>query len=399
LAGSIHDEPAPPSDGQPRSTVSSWVTDERRALRASARRFTEAEIVPHLAAWEDAGAVPRELHRAAAAADLLGVGFPESAGGSGGSPVDALIIAEEIIQSGGSSGLVAALFTHGIGLPHLIQAGDPALIEKVARPVLAGEKIVSLAVTEPDAGSDVAHLRTRAVRDGDEFVVSGGKLYITSATRADFFTVAVRTGGDGARGISLLLLERDMPGVSVSAPLSKMGWLCSDTAELRFDEVRVPAGNLIGPENGGFYSIMDQFAGERLSLAVQAYATAQRCLDLTLAWIRQRETFGRPLAGRQVVQHRVAEMARLTDVARTYTRAVVDAWQAGDNVFAQVAMAKNTAVAACDRVVDDAVQLHGGLGYMRESEVERHYRDSRILGIGGGTNEIMTEIVAKLLLA
>ena len=379
--------------------MSSWVTDERRALRASARRFTEAEIVPHLAAWEDAGAVPRELHRAAAAADLLGVGFPESAGGSGGSPVDALIIAEEIIQSGGSSGLVAALFTHGIGLPHLIQAGDPALIEKVARPVLAGEKIVSLAVTEPDAGSDVAHLRTRAVRDGDEFVVSGGKLYITSATRADFFTVAVRTGGDGARGISLLLLERDMPGVSVSAPLSKMGWLCSDTAELRFDEVRVPAGNLIGPENGGFYSIMDQFAGERLSLAVQAYATAQRCLDLTLAWIRQRETFGRPLAGRQVVQHRVAEMARLTDVARTYTRAVVDAWQAGDNVFAQVAMAKNTAVAACDRVVDDAVQLHGGLGYMRESEVERHYRDSRILGIGGGTNEIMTEIVAKLLLA
>jgi acyl-CoA dehydrogenase len=379
--------------------VSSWDTDERRALRASARRFTEAEIVPHLAAWEDAGAVPRELHRAAAAADLLGVGFPESAGGSGGSPVDALIIAEEIIQSGGSSGLVAALFTHGIGLPHLIQAGDPALIEKVARPVLAGEKIVSLAVTEPDAGSDVAHLRTRAVRDGDEFVVSGGKLYITSATRADFFTVAVRTGGDGARGISLLLLERDMPGVSVSAPLSKMGWLCSDTAELRFDEVRVPAGNLIGPENGGFYSIMDQFAGERLSHAVQAYATAQRCLDLTLAWIRQRETFGRPLAGRQVVQHRVAEMARLTDVARTYTRAVVDAWQAGDNVFAQVAMAKNTAVAACDRVVDDAVQLHGGLGYMRESEVERHYRDSRILGIGGGTNEIMTEIVAKLLLA
>jgi acyl-CoA dehydrogenase len=354
--------------------------------------------VPHLAAWEEAGAVPRELHRAAAAADLLGVGFPEWAGGSGGSPVDALVIAEEIIVSGGSSGLVAALFTHAIGLPHLVEAHDPALIEKVARPVLAGEKIVSLAVTEPDAGSDVAHLRTRAVRDGDEYVVSGGKLYITSATRADFFTVAVRTGGDGARGISLLLLERDMPGVSVSAPLKKMGWLCSDTAELRFDEVRVPTENLIGEENSGFYSIMNQFAAERLSLAVQAYATAQRCLDLTLAWIRQRETFGRPLASRQVVQHRVAEMARQTDVARTYTRAVVDDWQAGANVLARVAMAKNTAVAACDYVVDNAVQLHGGLGYMRESEVERHYRDSRILGIGGGTNEIMTEIVAKLLI-
>jgi acyl-CoA dehydrogenase len=378
--------------------VSTWDTDERQALRASARRFTESEIVPNLAAWEDAGAVPRDLHRAAAAADLLGVGFPESAGGSGGSPVDAMVIAEEVILSGGSSGLVAALFTHGIGLPHLVQAGDPVLIEKVARPVLAGEKIVSLAVTEPEAGSDVASLRTRAVRDGDEYVVSGGKLYITSATRADFFTVAVRTGGDGPRGISLLLIERDLPGVSVSSPLRKMGWLCSDTAELHFDEVRVPAGNLIGPENAGFYAIMNQFAAERLSLAVQAYATAQRCVDLTRAWITRRETFGRPLASRQVVRHRVAEMARQTDVARTYTRAVADAWQAGDDVVARVAMAKNTAVAACDYVVDNAVQLHGGLGYMRESEVERHYRDSRILGIGGGTNEIMTEIVAKLLI-
>jgi acyl-CoA dehydrogenase len=378
--------------------VSTWDTDERQALRASARRFTESEIVPNLAAWEDAGAVPRDLHRAAAAADLLGVGFPESAGGSGGSPVDAMVIAEEVILSGGSSGLVAALFTHGIGLPHLVQAGDPVLIEKVARPVLAGEKIVSLAVTEPEAGSDVASLRTRAVRDGDEYVVSGGKLYITSATRADFFTVAVRTGGDGARGISLLLIERDLPGVSVSGPLRKMGWLCSDTAELHFDEVRVPAGNLIGPENAGFYAIMNQFAAERLSLAVQAYATAQRCVDLTRAWITRRETFGRPLASRQVVRHRMAEMARQTDVARTYTRAVADAWQAGDDVVARVAMAKNTAVAACDYVVDNAVQLHGGLGYMRESEVERHYRDSRILGIGGGTNEIMTEIVAKLLI-
>ena len=379
--------------------MSTWDTDERTALRASARRFTEAEIVPHLAAWEDEGAVPRELHRAAAAAGLLGIGFPEWAGGSGGSPVDALVVAEEIIQSGGSSGLVAALFTHGIGLPHLITAGDPGLVDKVARPVLAGEKIVSLAITEPEAGSDVAHLRTRAVRDGDDYVVSGGKLYITSATRADFFTVAVRTGGEGAAGISLLLLERDMPGVTVSAPLRKMGWLCSDTAELHFDEVRVPVGNLIGEENSGFYSIMEQFASERLSLAVQAYATAQRCLDLTLRWITQRETFGRPLASRQVIQHRVAEMARQIDVARTYTRAVINNWQAGENVLTQVAMAKNTAVAACDYVVDNAVQLHGGLGYMRESEVERHYRDSRILGIGGGTNEIMTEIVARLLLA
>jgi acyl-CoA dehydrogenase len=379
--------------------VSSWDTDERKALRASARRFAEAEIVPNMAAWEEAGALPRELHAKAAAAGLLGVGFPEEAGGEGGTAIDTWVIAEEIIQAGGSSGLISALYTHGIGLPHLIEAGDPALIDTVARPVLAGEKIVSLAVTEPEGGSDVAGITTRAVRDGDEYVVNGAKLYITSATRADFFTVAVRTGGEGAGGVSLLLMERGMPGLEVSAPLKKMGWLCSDTAEVSFTDVRVPVANLIGKENEGFYAIMGQFAAERLSIAVQAYATAQRCLDLTLEWIKQRNTFGKPLARRQVVQHRVAEMARQTDVARTYTRAVIANWMAGENVFTQVAMAKNTAVEACDYVVDNAVQLFGGLGYMRESEVERHYRDSRILGIGGGTNEIMTEIVGKLLTA
>jgi acyl-CoA dehydrogenase len=376
-----------------------WETQERAQLRAVVRRFVEREVVPHLATWEEDGLLPRSLHRAAAEAGLLGIGFPEVVGGCGGDTIDVSVVTEEVLLSGGSSGLVASLFTHGIGLPHVVQHADPAQLERVVRPVLAGEAIVSLAVTEPEAGSDVAGIRTRAERDGDDYVVTGSKLYITSGTRADVFTTAVRTGGEGAGGISLLLIERDRPGVEVSAPLRKMGWWCSDTAELRFDQVRVPAANLVGPEDGGFAQIMRQFAPERLSLAVQAYATAQRCVDLTLTHVRSRETFGRPLASRQVVRHRLAEMARLVDVARTYTRTVVERYEAGDDVLSEVAMAKNTAVAACDEVVDAAVQLHGGMGYMRETEVERHYRDSRILGIGGGTTEIMTEVVARMLLA
>ncbi|MGI5208616.1 acyl-CoA dehydrogenase family protein [Spirillospora sp. CA-108201] len=374
-----------------------WQTPERAALRALVRDFTAREITPFLAGWEDAGELPRSLHVRAAEAGLLGAGFPEEAGGSGGELFDALIVAEEIIQSGGSGGVVASLFTHGIALPHIIASGDAALIDRFARPALAGELIGALGVTEPGTGSDVAGIRTTAVRDGGHYVVDGAKMFITSGVRADFVTAAVRTGGPGFEGISLLVVEKGAPGFTVSRPLRKMGWLCSDTAELSFDGVRVPAENLVGAENSGFVQIVQNFVTERLSLAVQAYATAQRCLDLTLAWVRDRETFGRPLASRQLVRHKIVEMARRTDVARAYTRAVAERHAAGEDVLTETAYAKNTAVLACEHVVHEAVQLHGGMGYMRESEVERHYRDARILGIGGGTNEIMNEIAAKRL--
>lgn len=388
-----------PSEGHRRSEQVSahdaWSTPERRALRELVADFTAREIVPHLATWEDEGALPRALHERAGALGLLELGFPAAAGGVG-DHLDACLVAEQLILSGGSSGVCAGLFTHGIGVPHIAAAGDPDQIARFVAPALAGRAIASLGVSEPGAGSDVAALSTRARREGDEYVVDGTKTFITSGTRADFVTTAVRTGGEGRsghRGISLLVIETDRPGVSRS-PLRKMGWHCSDTAELHFDAVRVPAANLVGAEGTGFRQIMINFAAERLSLAVQAYATAQRCVDLTVDWARSRRTFGEPLARRQVVRHQIAEMAREATVARTYVRDVLARWQAGADVVTELAMAKNTAVAACDAAVDRAVQLHGGMGYMHGVEVERHYRDARILGIGGGATDIMNEVVA-----
>ncbi|MDN5750856.1 MAG: acyl-CoA dehydrogenase family protein, partial [Pseudonocardia sp.] len=322
-----------------------WHTDERRALRALVADFTTTEIVPHLPDWERDGEVPRELHRKAADVGLLGVAYPEEVGGGGGDAIDGFLVAEQIILSGGSGGLVAARLTHGIALPHIVAAGDPGLIDRFVRPTLAGELIGALGITEPEGGSDVAGIRTRATREGEGFVVDGAKLYITSGVRADFVTTAVRTGGPGHAGVSLLVVESDRAGFGVSRALDKMGWRCSDTAELSYAGVRVPAGNLVGVEGSGFAQIAQQFQSERLSLAVQACATAQRCFDLAMTWIRERETFGRPLSSRQVVRHKMAEMAREIDVARVYTRAVTTRWLSGETMLMETAMAKNTAVA------------------------------------------------------
>ncbi|MCU1673331.1 MAG: putative acyl CoA dehydrogenase [Frankiales bacterium] len=377
-----------------------WTTPERLALRALAKQVVAKEIAPHVDDWERDGLLPRSLHKTFADAGLLGVSFPEHVGGAGGDAVDSAILAEEVMLGGGSGGVIASLFTHGIALPHIARNGSPELVDRYVRPTLAGDLIGALAVTEPGGGSDVAGLRTTAVRDGNEYVVNGAKTYITSGIRADFVTTAVRTGDEGYGGISLLVIDKGLSGFTVSGPLDKMGWRSSDTAELSFSDVRVPAANLVGAEGSGFVQILQNFQSERLGLAVHAYATAQRCLDLTVQWVKDRETFGKPLVARQVVRHKVAEMARQTDVARTYTRAAYEKWLGGDRVDSavlEVSMAKNTACAACDFVVDEAVQLFGGLGYMRESEVERHYRDSRILRIGGGTDEIMNEVIAKRL--
>jgi acyl-CoA dehydrogenase len=261
--------------------------------------------------------------------------------------------------------------------------------------------IGSLGITEPGGGSDVANIRTRAVRDGDDYVVNGAKTFITSGIRADFVTTAVRTGGDGYGGISLLVIDKGTPGFTVSKPLRKLGWQCSDTAELTFDDVRVPADHLVGEENGGFVLVMQQFVNERLGLATHGYATAQRALALAAEYAKERETFGKPLASRQVIRHKLVDMHRRTAAARAYAaeayEQAVNGSTTDPNVIATAVLAKRQAVEACEFVVHEAVQIYGGMGYMRESEVERHYRGARLLGIGGGANEVLNDLAAKIL--
>jgi acyl-CoA dehydrogenase len=362
--------------------------------------FARREVVPFLQEWEDAGEVPRELHRKAAHQGLLGIGFPEPVGGEGGTLADVVAVSEGMLREGASSGLLSALLTHGIALPHIAAHGSAALVDRYVRPTLAGELIGALAITEPGGGSDVAHLTTRAVRDGDHYVVNGTKTFITSGVRADFLTVAVRTGGPGAGGVSLLVVDKHTPGLTVDRSLRKMGWHCSDTAELGFADVRVPVEHLVGEENAAFGYIAEAFVTERIALAVHGYGIAARSLALTAAYVRERSTFGAPLVSRQVVRHALVEMHRLVEVARTYTHAVVDRYLAEGttaDTVAAAALAKQTAVEACASVVDRAVQLHGGAGYLHGTEVERHYRDARILPIGGGATEVMTDLAARLL--
>lgn len=386
--------------------MSIWHTPEREQLRKTVRAFAEREVLPNVTEWERTGELPRELHRKAGDAGLLGAGLPEAVGGGGGDGADAVVICEEMHYAGSPGGVFASLFTCGISVPHMIASGDARLIDTYVRPTLRGDKIGALAITEPGGGSDVGHLTTRAELvshgDGPYYVINGAKTYITSGVRADYVVTAARTGGPGAAGVSLIVVDKDTPGCSpglqVTRKLDKMGWRSSDTAELSYTDVRVPAANLIGRENTGFLQIAGAFVSERVGLAAQAYASAQRCLDLTVEWCRNRETFGRPLVTRQPVQNTLAEMARRVDVARVYTRNVVERQLAGEeNLIAEVCFAKNTAVEAGEWVANQAVQLFGGMGYMTESEVERQYRDMRILGIGGGTTEILTSLAAKTL--
>jgi acyl-CoA dehydrogenase len=365
-------------------------------LREQARRFAEQHIAPHAFEWDEAGEFSIDLYRKAADAGLIGLAYPEADGGGGGDLSHAVAVAEMLILHGKSPGTAASLGSHGIAMPPIVAAGTEAQRRRFLPPVIRGDKIAALAVTEPGGGSDVARLRTRAVRQGDHYVVNGTKTFITSGCRADLVTVAVRTGGDGYGGLSLLVIERGTPGFRVSQKLKKTGWWASDTAELAFEDCRVPVENLIGEENGGFFVMMRNFAVERIYLAASCVAIAELAYRESVAYARERSAFGKTLAGFQVTRHKLADMATAIAAARSLMHEVVVRKLRGEDVTGLAAMAKNAATDMCSAVCDQAVQIHGGGGYMRGVTVERLFRDARLYPIGGGTREIMNELIAKV---
>jgi len=363
-------------------------------VRRSVKEFVDKEIVPHIDDWEEMNEFPRDLYKKAGDVGILGIGYPEEYGGTPGDIFFQIAAWEEIMRCG-SGGVAAGLGSLNIGIPPILSHGTDEQKERFVKPVILGDKIAALAITEPGGGSDVAGLQTTAERKDDHYIVNGSKTFITSGCRADQITCAVRSGGSGAQGISLLVIEADTAGYSVSEKLKKTGWWASDTAEIFFDNCKIPIENLIGEENQGFYGIMENFQAERLQLAIMANMTAQVALEESIQYAKQREAFGKVLAGFQVMRHKIVDMATLVEVSREYTYRVAAKIGAGVNQIKEISMAKNFACSTSDKVTYDAVQIFGGYGFMRGYPVERLYRDNRVLSIGGGTTEIMKEIISK----
>ena len=382
-----------------------YFSAEHESFRATVRAFVSREITPHVAAWDEAESFPRELYAKAAAVGILGIGYPEELGGTPADIFFSIAAAEEIARAG-SGGLQASLGSHGIGLPPLVRLGGEALKRRVVPAVLAGREIAALAITEPGGGSDVAALKTRAVRgvdsEGEHYIVSGEKTFITSGMRADWITTAVRTdqANKGPGGVSLLLIPGNSPGLQRTL-LAKTGWWASDTAHLHFDGCRVPASHLIGAEGEGFKAIMHNFNHERLMMATMACAYAQVCTEEALDWARQRQTFGAALAERQVIRHKLVDMLTRVESARALVYEL--AWREQHGVgnaaalVARTCMAKVVATQAMQFCADQAVQILGGMGYMRGSKSERLYREVKVMMIGGGSEEVMKDLAARQL--
>ena len=372
---------------------SPFYSEEHRAFRETMRRFVAKEITPFVDAWDEAETFPRELYVKAAAIGLHGLGYPEKYGGVLGDLFHGIIAAQELARCG-SGGLSASLRSHTIGTPPIVRLGTDALRERVVPEILSGEKISALAITEPDGGSDVASIRTTAKRDGDCYVVDGAKMFITSGVRADYYTVAVRTGGSGRGGISLLLIERGTPGFT-QTPLKKMGWWMSDTAALHFDGVRVPVGNLLGHEGQGFAAIMHNFNSERIGMASGCNGFSQVCLDEAINWAQQRKVFGGRLADSQVIRHKLVDMAMKINATQAMLEMLAWRIMQGESPVAEIAMLKNQATETMAFCASEAVQIHGGMGFMRGTKVERIYREVKVNAIGGGAEEIMKDLAAR----
>ncbi len=376
-------------------------TPEHEAFRRMLRGFIAREITPHVNDWDEAGSFPRELYARTAALGLQGLGYPEELGGTPADLFYQLILAEEFARCG-CGGVQASLNSHSIALPPILHAGSAALQREIIPPVLGGERIAALAITEPGGGSDVAHLATTARREGDHYVVDGEKVFITSGMRADFITTAVRTdpAQRGAGGISLLVIDGDTPGLT-RTPLRKMGWWASDTAHLRFDGCRVPVSRRVGEEHQGFRLVMHNFNHERLMMAVLACGYAEVCLEEALDWVRQRQVGGMALSQRQVVRHKLMDMAMRIDASRCLIHDL--AWRLQHRqaepaqLVARTCLAKVQATQTMQFCADQAVQLLGGMGFMRGTRSERLYREVKVMMIGGGAEEVMKDLAARQL--
>jgi acyl-CoA dehydrogenase len=374
------------------------------SLTDTVRRFALERIAPNAQAWDIAGEVPRGLYREAAQLGLLGLGYPEALGGTPAPHALRNAMSVALARHGGSGGVMAALFSHNIGLPPVLRHGKQALQQEVIPPVLRGEQIAALAITEPGGGSDVASLRTKARRDGGDYVIEGEKAFITSGLRADWITVAVRTGEPGTRGasgISMIVVPGHAQGLSRTR-LEKMGWHASDTAQLRFDGVRVPAHYLVGEEGAGFRMIMGNFNGERLAMSAMALGFAQACYDEALAWAQERQAFGSALVEKQVIRHKLMDMQMRIRATEAWLHAVTALADAGrlesdPDCVAQVCLLKNQSTQAMQFCADQAVQILGGMGYMRGTKSERIYREVKVMMIGGGAEEIMKDLAARQL--
>jgi len=371
-----------------------WFDESHQAFAEICRRFAREEIAPHAEKWEEAGSFDRELYLKAAEAGVLGPTYPEAFGGGGGDAFHGVVAGEELLR-GGSTGVCVGLGSLNIALPPILAMGSDEQKQRFVPSVLAGEKIAALAITEPNTGSDVAGVRTKAVKDGDSYVINGAKTFITSGCRADLITVLARTGDDPHGGLTFFVVEKDMPGYGVSRALKKTGWWASDTAELVFEDVRVPVENRIGAEGTGFIALMKNFENERLMLAINGCALAMLSLEYAAQYAKERQAFGRPIGKFQVIRHKLAEMATQVASARALTYHVAGQINAGKPVMVEAAMAKNHASTVAREVCWEAVQIFGGMGYIRETVVERFARDARLLPIGGGTQEIMREIIAR----